>query len=211
MDSKEAFMKELQNLNVRKKRSTVTIEEVPDEDATPEFERLPDTEKSILIAVNELPDDYEDMLALVPDPDEEEDEEDELTEGDLLVAHINGDTAKAIPEQEEEKNPLIQPIQVENDEITIRAKTSISQSLAHIAKTDEKKSFGELVPKEYREYRSVFKKTASKRFPESRPWDHRIDLKPDFILKKAKTYPLSVEEEREMNKFIDNNRRKGFI
>jgi len=90
------------------------------------------------------------MPALVPDPDEEE--EDDLTEGDLLIAHINGDTAKAIPEQEEEKNPLNQPIQVENDEIAIRAKTSISQSLAHEAETIKKRSFEELVPEEYREY-----------------------------------------------------------
>jgi len=150
MRLKEAFAEELQNLHVRKK-STVTIEEVPDEDATPKFERLLDTEKSILIAVNKLPDNYKDMPALVLDPDEEEDEEDELTEGDLLVAHISGDTVKAIPEQGEEKNPLNQPIQVENDKITIRAKTSISQSLAHKAKTNKKKSFGELVPEEYRE------------------------------------------------------------
>jgi len=209
MKSREAFAKELWNLHTRKK-PTVTIEEVPNEDATPRFERLPDTEKSILITVNELPDDYEDMPALVPDPDEE-DEEDNLTERDLLVAHISGDMVKAIPEQEEERNPLSQPIQVENDEITIRAKMSISQSLAHEAEVIEKKSFEELVPKEYRKYRSVFKKTASERFPESRPWDHKIDLKPDFVPKKAKTYPLSVEEEKEMNKFIDDNLRKGFI
>jgi len=128
------------------------MEEVPDKDTTPKIERLPDTERSILIAVNELPDDYEDMPALVPDSDEEEDKEDDLTEGDLLVAHINGDMAKAIPEQEEERNPLSQPIQVENNEITIRAKTSISQSLAHEAKIIEKKSFEELVPEEYRKY-----------------------------------------------------------
>ena len=210
MRSKEAFTDELRNLQNRKK-PTVTIEEVPNEDATPKFERLPDTERSILIAVSELPDNYEDMPALVPDPDEEEDEEDHLTEGDLLVTHINGDTAKAIPEQEEERNPLSQPIQVENDEITIRAKASISQSLVHEAETVKEQSFGELVPEEYREYRPVFEKTASERFPESRPWDHRIDLKPDFVLKKAKTYLLSLEEEKEMNKFIDDNLRKGFI
>jgi len=208
MRSKEAFTDELRNLRNRKK-PMVMIEEVPDKDATPKFERFPNTEKSILIAVNELPDDYEDMLALVLDPDEEE--EDDLTEGDLLVAHFKGDMVKAIPEQEEEKNPVNQPIQVENDEITIRAKTSISQSLAHEAETIENRSFEELVPKEYREYQSVFEKTASERFPESHPWDHRIDLKPDFIPKKAKTYPLSVEEEKEMNKFIDDNLRKGFI
>jgi len=161
MRSKEAFAEELQNLRIRK-MSTVMIEEVPDKDATPKFERLPNTEKSILIAVSKLPDDYEDMPALVPDPDEEEDKEDELTEGDLLITHINGDTAKAIPEQEEEKNPLNQLIQVENDKIAIRAKTSISQSLAHGAEMDKKKPFKELIPKEYRKYRSVFEKTASK-------------------------------------------------
>jgi len=209
MRSKEAFADELRNLQNRKK-PTVTIEEVPDEDTTPKFERLPDTERSILIAVSELPDDYKDMPALVPDPDKE-DEEDDLTEGDLLIAHINGDTAKAIPEQEEERNPLNQPIQVENNEIAIRAKTSISQGLTHKTKEIEKRSFEELVPEEYREYRSVFEKTASECFPESRPWDHRIDLKPDFVPKKAKTYPLSIEEEKEMNKFIDDNLRKGFI
>jgi len=205
MKSKEAFAEELRNLHKRKK-PTVTIEEIPDEDATPKFKRLPDTERSVLIAVNELPDNYEDMPALVLDPNEEENEE-----GDLLIAHINGNTAKAIPEQEEEKNPLNQPIWVESNKITIRAKTSISQSLAHEAETIEKRSFEELVPKEYREYQSVFKKTASERFPESRPWDHRIDLKPDFVPKKAKTYPLSVEKEKELNKFIDDNLRKGFI
>jgi len=209
MRSKEAFAKELRNLHIRK-MSTVTIEEVPDEDTTPKFERLPNTERSILIAVNELPDNYKDMPVLVPDPDKEEDEEDELTEGELLITHINGDMTKAIPEQEEERNPLNQPIQVENNEIAIRAKTSISQSLAHGTKVDEKKSFEELVLEEYREYRSVFEKTASERFPESCPWDHRIDLKPDFVPKKAKTYPLSIEE-KEMNKFIDDNLRKGFI
>jgi len=194
-----------------RKKSTVTIEEVPNEDATPKFERLPYTEKSILIAVNELPNDYKDMPELIPDPDKEEDKEDELTEGDLLIAHINGDMMKAIPEQEEERNPLSQPIQVENNEITIRAKTSISQSLTHRAEAAEKKPFEELVPEGYRKYRSVFEKTASERFPKSHPWDHRIDLKPDFIPKKAKTYLLSVEEEKEMNKFIDDNLRKGFI
>jgi len=150
MRSKEAFAEELRNLHNRKKPA-VTIEEVHDEDATPKFERLPDTERSILVAVNELPDNYEDMPALVPDPDEE-DEEDDLTEGDLLIAHINGDTVKAIPEQEEERNPLNQPIQVENDEIVIRAKTSVLQSLVHGAEIIEKRSFEELVPEEYREF-----------------------------------------------------------
>ena len=97
--------------------------------------------------MNELPDQYEDMLALIPD---NEDDDEELTEGDLLIAYLQGESMK--PEPEEEKEHLNQPIQVDNTEILIRAKTSISQNLAHEAETNRKKSFEDLVPKEYHEY-----------------------------------------------------------
>ena len=64
----------------------------------------------------------------------------------------------------------------------IRAKTSVSQHLAHSQESNEpKKTLNELLPPEYLQYCRVFKKEASKRFPEPRPWDHAIDLKPDFI------------------------------
>jgi len=105
--------------------------------------------------VNELPDQYKDMLALVPDT---EDNEEEMIEGDLLIAYIQGESMKPEPE---EKEPLNQPVQVDNGEISIRAKTSISQSLAHKVKTNEKRPFESLVLKEYHKYRSVFRKTAS--------------------------------------------------
>ena len=65
------------------------------------------------------------------------------------------------PKPEEKEEPLNQPIQVDNGEISIRAKTSISQSLAHKAEINEKRSFEDLIPREYHEYQSVFKKTAS--------------------------------------------------
>jgi hypothetical protein len=39
-------------------------------DATPRYPRLLDTVRSILIAVNELPNDYEDIPALVPDSED---------------------------------------------------------------------------------------------------------------------------------------------
>jgi len=156
--------------------------------------------------VNELPDQYEDMPALVLD---NEDDEDELVEGDLLIAHLWGESMKPKPEEKEE--PLNQPIQVDNTKISIQAKTSISQSLAHETETNEKKSFGELVPKEYHEFWSVFKKTSSEWFPERRPWDHRIDLKSEFIPKKSKIYLLNQKEEEGMNKFIDDNLKNGFI
>ena len=147
MNSKEAFAEELQSLHVRKK-SMISIKEMSDEEA-------------IHITVDELPNQYEDMLALVLDT---EDDEEETIEGDLLIAYLQGESMKPEPEKEEE--PLNQPIQVDNSEILIRAKTSISQSLAHEAEINKKRSFEDIIPKEYHEYQSVFKKTASEQFPE---------------------------------------------
>jgi len=144
MRSEEAFAEELWNLPTRKK-STVSIEEIPDEEA-------------IHIVVNELPDQYEDMPALMPDTKDEEEEEEETIEGDLLIAYLQEESMKPEPE---EKEPLNQPVQVDSSEISIRAKTSISQSLVHGTETKERKPFEKLVPKEYHKYRSVFEKTAS--------------------------------------------------
>ena len=124
-----------------------------------------------------------------------------------------------IPDEEDtdeefEEELLIECLQ-ENDtstsDILIRAKTSISQSLAHEHKTKEEKTFEDLVPKKYHNFRSIFEKKASERFPESRPWDHKIELKDTFIPKRVKLYPLGLKEEEEMNKFIDKNLKKGFI
>jgi len=94
MRSKEAFAEELHSLHIRKK-STVSIEEIPDKEA-------------IHIAVNKLPDQYEDMPALVPDT---EDDEEKTIEGDLLIAYLQGESMKPEPE---EKEPLNQPVQVDN-------------------------------------------------------------------------------------------------
>ena len=187
MKSKEAFANQLRNIPERKKTS---IKEISDKEA-------------IFINVTELPDEYEDMPPLVPDTEDDEEE----SEGDLVTAYLQGETITPEPKKEE---PLNQPIQI-NSNIAIRAKTSISQSLAHKEEPKTEKTFEELVPKEYYQFRSVFEKKASEHFPESRSWDHRIDLKSEFIPKRSKLYPLGQKEEEEMNKFIDNNLKKGFI
>ena len=67
------------------------------------------------------------------------------------------------------------------------------------------------IPVDYEGYRDVFEKKASERFPESRPYDHAIDLKPDFVPKSCKVYPLPLEQHKLMEEFIDENLRKGYI
>lgn len=67
------------------------------------------------------------------------------------------------------------------------------------------------LPKEYQEFKDVFEKKAAERFPESRPYDHAIDLKPDFIPRDCKVYPLSPLEQEKMDEFLNENLRKGYI
>jgi len=69
----------------------------------------------------------------------------------------------------------------------------------------------ELVPPEFHEFLPLFDKKASERFPESRSWDHKIELKEGFIPKAFKKYNLTPAEQRELNCFIDDNLEKGYI
>ena len=96
--------------------------------------------------------------------------------------------------------------------IWIRAKTSISQMLEHqLGVSPKKKTLEEMVLEPFLKYRKVFEKAASERFPESRPWDHAINLKPDFIPKDCKIYPLTPAEQQKLDEFLDDNLEKGYI
>jgi len=47
--------------------------------------------------------------------------------------------------------------------------------------------------------------------PTRKLWDHIIDIKERFVLRKGKVYLLSREEREEMCKFISEQLRKGYI
>ena len=68
-----------------------------------------------------------------------------------------------------------------------------------------------LVPCKYWDYLDVFLKSKSEHMPLRKPWDHRIDLKEDFPLKKGRLIPLSVDEQKEVEVFLDDQLSKGYI
>src|SRR6202000_3570916 len=75
-----------------------------------------------------------------------------------------------------------------------------------------KLSFEELVPPQYRHYAKVFSEAESKRLPSHKPYDHAIDLKEGTPeTHKSKVYPMSLDEQKELNKFLDENLKKGYI
>jgi hypothetical protein len=104
MNSKKVFADQLRNLpdqKIKKKKSTISMVEIPNEDATPKFERLSNDEEAILIAVNELPDEYEEMPALVSDTEDDEENE---TEGDLVSTYLQGEMIEPISKQEQKES-----------------------------------------------------------------------------------------------------------
>jgi len=65
---------------------------------------------------------------------------------------------------------------------------------------------------EYQRHQKVFSEEAAQRFPESRVWDHAIELKtgaPSTL--PGKIYALSQLELQELQKFIKEHLAKGYI
>ena len=69
----------------------------------------------------------------------------------------------------------------------------------------------ELVPKEYHKFLKVFSKKESEHMLLQKPWDHAIDLKYTFKLKKDHIIPLLPAEQEEVMVFLDNQLKKGYI
>ena len=57
----------------------------------------------------------------------------------------------------------------------------------------------------------MFGKKESERMPVQKTWDHAIELKERFIPKKRKVYLLLREEREEIQVFVENQLRKGYI
>jgi len=69
----------------------------------------------------------------------------------------------------------------------------------------------ELVPRKFWKWKKVFGKTESERMPVRKPWDHAIKLKEGFVPRKGKVYLLSRDEREEVQAFVEDQLRKGYI
>ena len=69
----------------------------------------------------------------------------------------------------------------------------------------------ELIPPYYHSYLDIFLEKAASWFPCRKPWDHTIDLKDSFKLKKGRLIPLSPSEQQEVLEFVDEQLTKGYI
>src|SRR6202011_4108549 len=63
----------------------------------------------------------------------------------------------------------------------------------------------DLVPKEFHDFSEIFTKKDFDKLPEHRKWDHKINFKPGAEVKDCKVYPLSMDENKQLDEFIDEN------
>ena len=68
-----------------------------------------------------------------------------------------------------------------------------------------------MVPEKYHQWIKVFGKKQSERMLTRKVWDHAIDVKEGFVLRKGKVYPLLREEREEAREFIKKQLRKEYI
>ena len=68
----------------------------------------------------------------------------------------------------------------------------------------------EIVPRRFYKYLKVFKKE-SERMLMRKTWDHAIDLREGFVPKKRYIYSLSRREREEVQEFVKDQLRKGYI
>jgi Reverse transcriptase (RNA-dependent DNA polymerase) len=91
-------------------------------------------------------------------------------------------------------------------------KTNIATELAieeNSKKTD--KTDKQLVPAEYHKYLDILSEEKAHCFPKLRPWDHKIEMKEGFEPKLFKNYNLTLAEQIELEKFLKENLKKGYI
>ena len=68
-----------------------------------------------------------------------------------------------------------------------------------------------MVPRKFLRWRKVFGKVESERILTRKVWDHAINLKETFKPWKGRIYPLSKNKREEVQNFVEDQLRKGYI
>jgi len=97
---------------------------------------------------------------------------------------------------------------------TVAATSTISQRIAEShanLERDRERAVRGALPHAFWDFQDVFEKESFDTLPEHREWDHAIELITDPKAPTRKLYPLSPVEQRELDKFIEENVSSGRI
>jgi hypothetical protein len=107
---------------------------------------------------------------------------------------------------------LLSYIKEAKSKVWINAKTGIAMEL--VIKENKKKAdlpVEKLIPEDLHDFLDIFDDNKANQFPESNMWDHKIDMKEGFEPKFFKNYNLMLEEQKELDKFLNKILEKGYI
>ena len=122
----------------------------------------------------------------------------------------SADDVDKIPEPTEvEEGDRILCINVPNEVEFIRASSNISQRLAEAAHRNFQVRAD--VPPWLEDFNDVFSKRSFDALPERKVWDHAIELVPGASPSNCKVYPLSQNEQGELDEFLEENLQTGRI
>jgi len=85
------------------------------------------------------------------------------------------------------------------------------KEIKKVEKDEDEETVKKLVSKRFWKWKKVFSKRESERMPVQKTWDHAIELKEGFTPKKEKVYSLLREEREEVQAFVEDQLRKGYI
>jgi hypothetical protein len=133
-----------------------------------------------------------------------------------------GDVSDEEEEEEEEEPYAGEDAMEEGDQLFtatipceaefICALSNISQRLAEaFHKNTQQKTFHKLVPTYLQDFEDLFAKSLFDCLPDRKVWDHAIKLVPDLKASNCKVYPLALNEQVELDEFIQENLAMGRI
>jgi hypothetical protein len=115
-------------------------------------------------------------------------------------------------EIEDEDRIFVAHIHAESRPQFVRATETISQRLAAgFARNSKTPTLDDLLPDHLHDFKDVFSKESFDELPERRKWDHAIELEREVEGASRKVYPMSPDEQREMDAFLEEALATGRI
>jgi len=136
----------------------------------------------------------------------------QLQEEDVLIEYSDDGSEMRLIENVSFDTPLMKDGTLRNEMKFSNKAQQFAIAGAHSKVEQKKKLFEELVPGYLHDFCVIFAKDGLNHLPPKCPGiDHHIEMKPGFIPKTSKIYPLSEKERLAVKAFIDKNVKKGFI
>ena len=85
------------------------------------------------------------------------------------------------------------------------------KAVKKVERNENEEVLKKLVSKRFWKWKKVFGKKDSERMPVQKVQDHAIELKEGFMPRKGKVYLLSREKREEVQAFVEDQLRKGYI